>query len=78
VTVCEFPEVSDEAIIVAAHGFGRTMIAKSLVHQAILAGHSRTLPERGGLNPRPDPARDRSRAAAPPPILLRPNLMALR
>ena len=40
VTVCEFPEVSDEAIIVAAHGFGKTMIATDLVHQVILAGHS--------------------------------------
>jgi len=46
-TVCEFPEVSDEAIIVAAHGFGRTMIAKNLAHQAILAGHSARFLKRG-------------------------------
>ena len=27
-------------ILVAAHGLGKTMLAKNLVHQAILAGHS--------------------------------------
>ena len=27
-------------ILVAAHGLGKTMLAKHLVHQAILAGHS--------------------------------------
>ena len=27
-------------IVVASHGLGKTMIAKNLVHQAILAGHS--------------------------------------
>jgi DNA replication protein DnaC len=27
-------------IVVAPHGLGKTMIAKNLVHEAILAGHS--------------------------------------
>jgi DNA replication protein DnaC len=30
----------ENLIIVASHGLGKTMIAKNLVHQAILAGHS--------------------------------------
>src|SRR5437762_119203 len=28
-----------ENVVVAAHGLGKTMIAKNLVHQATLAGH---------------------------------------
>lgn len=39
-TVCEFPEVSDEAIIVDAHGFGKTMDREESRPSAILAGHS--------------------------------------
>jgi hypothetical protein len=30
----------ENVIVVAAHGLGKTMLAKNLVHQAILAGHS--------------------------------------
>ena len=30
----------ENVILVAAHGLGKTMLAKNLVHQAILAGHS--------------------------------------
>jgi len=33
----------ENVIIVAAHGLGKTMLAKNLVHQAILAGHSARL-----------------------------------
>src|SRR2546428_11329109 len=30
----------ENVVLVAAHGLGKTMLAKNLVHQAILAGHS--------------------------------------
>lgn len=36
----DFLTQRENVIIVASHGLGKTMIAKNLVHQAILAGHS--------------------------------------
>jgi DNA replication protein DnaC len=36
----DFLAQRDNVIVVAAHGLGKTMIAKNLVHEAILAGHS--------------------------------------
>jgi DNA replication protein DnaC len=35
-----FLERSDNVVLVAPHGVGKTMIAKNLVHSAVLAGHS--------------------------------------
>ena len=39
----EFLAQPENVIIVAPHGLGKTMLAKNLVHQAILAGHSARL-----------------------------------
>jgi len=36
----DFLTTRENVILVAAHGLGKTMLAKNLVHQAILAGHS--------------------------------------
>ncbi len=36
----DFLTKRENVILVAAHGLGKTMLAKNLVHQAILAGHS--------------------------------------
>lgn len=36
----DFLAKRENVIFVAAHGLGKTMLAKNLVHQAILAGHS--------------------------------------
>jgi DNA replication protein DnaC len=36
----DFLAEHENVIVVASHGLGKTMIAKNLVHQAILAGHS--------------------------------------
>jgi DNA replication protein DnaC len=36
----DFLAQRENVIVVASHGLGKTMIAKNLVHQAILAGHS--------------------------------------
>lgn len=35
-----FIERSDNVVLVAPHGVGKTMIAKNLIHSAVLAGHS--------------------------------------
>jgi len=40
VLTLDFLAQRENVIVVAAHGLGKTMIAKNLVHQAILAGHS--------------------------------------
>lgn len=40
VLALDFLEKKENVILVAAHGLGKTMLAKNLVHQAILAGHS--------------------------------------
>jgi DNA replication protein DnaC len=40
VLALDFLAQRENVIVVAAHGLGKTMIAKNLVHQAILAGHS--------------------------------------
>ena len=40
-TVCELPEVSDEAIIVAAHGFGKTIADRT--NWLLLAAGARSL-----------------------------------
>jgi len=39
----DFLAQRENVIIVAAHGLGKTLLAKNLVHQAILAGHSARL-----------------------------------
>ena len=39
----DFLAQRENVIIVAAHGLGKTMLAKNLVHHAILAGHSARL-----------------------------------
>jgi DNA replication protein DnaC len=39
----DFLAQRENVIIVAPHGLGKTMLAKNLVHQAILAGHSARL-----------------------------------
>jgi DNA replication protein DnaC len=36
----DFLAQRENVIVVASHGLGKTMLAKNLVHQAILAGHS--------------------------------------
>lgn len=36
----DFLAQRENVIVVASHGLGKTMIAKNLVHQAILTGHS--------------------------------------
>lgn len=40
VLALDFLGQRENVIVVASHGLGKTMIAKNLVHQAILAGHS--------------------------------------
>lgn len=40
VMTLDFLTKRENVIFVAAHGLGKTMLAKNLVHQAILAGHS--------------------------------------
>ena len=40
VLALEFLAERENVIVVASHGLGKTMIAKNIVHQAILAGHS--------------------------------------
>jgi DNA replication protein DnaC len=40
VLTLDFLTKRENVIVVAAHGLGKTMLAKNLVHQAILAGHS--------------------------------------
>jgi DNA replication protein DnaC len=40
VLALDFLAQRENVIVVASHGLGKTMIAKNLVHQAILAGHS--------------------------------------
>ena len=40
VLTLDFLAQRENVIVVAPHGLGKTMIAKNLVHQAILAGHS--------------------------------------
>jgi len=40
VLTLDFLAKRENVIFVAAHGLGKTMLAKNLVHQAILAGHS--------------------------------------
>ena len=40
VLTLDFLAQRENVIVVASHGLGKTMIAKNLVHQAILAGHS--------------------------------------
>ena len=40
VLALDFLAKKENVILVAAHGLGKTMLAKNLVHQAILAGHS--------------------------------------
>lgn len=63
----------ENVIVVAQNGLGKTMIAKNLVHEAILAGHSAPLPDRRRSDPRSHAARNRPRAAAPPPELSPPQ-----
>ena len=36
----EFMEQSKNVVLVASHGLGKSMIARNIAHQAILAGHS--------------------------------------
>lgn len=40
VLTLDFLTQRENVIVVASHGLGKTMLAKNLVHQAILAGHS--------------------------------------
>ena len=40
VLTLEFVTKRENAILLAAQGLGKTMLAKNLVHQAVLAGHS--------------------------------------
>jgi DNA replication protein DnaC len=40
VLTLDFLAQPENVIVVAPHGLGKTMIAKSLVHEAIVAGHS--------------------------------------
>ncbi len=40
VLTLDFLAQRENVIVVAPHGLGKTMIAKNLVHEAILAGHS--------------------------------------
>jgi DNA replication protein DnaC len=40
VLTLDFIAKQENVVVVAAHGLGKTMIAKNLVHQAILAGYS--------------------------------------
>jgi DNA replication protein DnaC len=40
VLTLDFLAQRENVIVVASHGLGKTMIAKNLVHEAILAGHS--------------------------------------
>jgi DNA replication protein DnaC len=40
VLTLDFIGKKENVVVVAAHGLGKTMLAKNLVHQAILAGHS--------------------------------------
>jgi DNA replication protein DnaC len=40
VLTLDFLTKGENVILVAAHGLGKTMLAKNLVHQTILAGHS--------------------------------------
>jgi DNA replication protein DnaC len=40
VLTLDFLAQRENVIVVASHGLGKTMLAKNLVHQAILAGHS--------------------------------------
>ena len=48
VLALDFLEKKENVILVAAHGLGKTMLAKNLVHQVILAGH----PTRHGIRAR--------------------------
>lgn len=43
VLTLDFLAQGENVILVAPHGLGKTMLAKNLVHQAILAGHSARL-----------------------------------
>jgi DNA replication protein DnaC len=64
----DFLAQRENVIVVAAHGLGKTMIAKNLVHQAILAGHSARFLTAADLI-LDHAARDRPGPPAPPPQL---------
>ena len=65
----DFLAQRENVIIVAPNGLGKTMFAKNLVHQTILAGPLGALAHRRRSDPRPDQSRHRARAAAPAPHL---------
>ena len=51
----------DNVVLVGAHGLGKTMLAKNIAHQAVLAGTLRTLHHRRRPAPRPQRTGDRTR-----------------
>jgi len=73
----DFLAKGENVVLVAPHGLGKTMFAKNLVHQAILAGHSARFSDRVGALARSQWPGDRSRARAAPAELRKPALVAI-
>ena len=76
VLTLEFVTKRENTILVAAQGLGKTMLAKNLVHEAVLAGHSARFITAVRSHPRSHGPRNRARPR-PTPARLRPAVAAL-
>ena len=61
----DFLDRSENLILVGAHGLGKTMLAKNIAHQAVLAGHTALFTTAADPAARPQRAGDRTRARTP-------------
>ena len=61
----DFLDRSENLILVGAHGLGKTMLAKNIAHQAVLAGHTALFTHRCRPAARPQRAGDRTRPRTP-------------
>ena len=62
VLTLEFVTKRENTILVAAQGLGKTMLAKNLVYEAVLAGHSARFITRVRSHPRSHGPRNRARS----------------
>ena len=66
VLALDFLALPDNVLLVGAQGLGKTMLAKNIVHAAVLAGHTARFHDR--LGPPPRSQRARNRAGPRPPL----------
>ena len=62
----DFLARGENVILVGAQGLGKTMLAKNIAHQAVLAGHSALFTTAADLPAQPQRTGDRPRSRTPP------------